>query len=106
MYRRAVILSFVLIIISVIVIGGIVSNQNYRFVSGEYKKIKTFTGGILENMERAVITIDKEGIIKIFNKSAEILFNLKSNDIIDKNITEIFIKEYKELGDFLLVHCL
>ncbi len=91
MYRRAAIISLILIVISVIVISVIVSNQNYNIVSEEYKKIKTFTGDILANMSQAVITINKYGVIEIFNRNAELLFLLKSSNTIGKNINDVFI---------------
>jgi signal transduction histidine kinase len=90
MYRRAAIISFILIVISVIVIGVIVSNQNYNIVSEEYKKIKTFTGDILANMSQAVITINKFNEVEIFNRNAELMFLLKSSNVIGKKINEIF----------------
>jgi signal transduction histidine kinase len=47
-----------------------ISNQNYNLVSEEYKRIQTFTGNILENLSLALITIDAENNIVIFNRSA------------------------------------
>ncbi len=82
MYRRGIITSLILIIISVIVIGIIVSNQNYKMISEEYRKIQTFTGNILNNMSQAVITTDLKGVIKIFNKTAEKLFNITAENAI------------------------
>ena len=90
MYRRAVIISLILIVITVIVIVVIISNQNYNIISEEYKKIKTFTGDILANMSQAVITINKNDVIEIFNRNAEILFLKKSNDIVGKNFNSVF----------------
>jgi PAS domain S-box-containing protein len=88
MYRRTLIISIVLIFISIVVIGIIVSNQNYRLISNEYKKIQTFTGNILDKMTQAIITSDLDGTLRIFNKAAEELFDLKSADVIGKKVKD------------------
>lgn len=88
MYRRTLIISLVLVIISVFVVGIIVSNQNYKLISKEYKKIQTFTGNILDYMPQAIITTDLEGTVKIFNKAAEKLFGKTSSDVSGKNVNE------------------
>jgi len=78
----------------VIVIGIIVSNQNFKLVSEEYDKIQTFTGNILNDMVSAIITVDKEGIIRIFNKSAEKLFATRSSEVIGKNVTVVLNQNF------------
>lgn len=94
MFNRAIIISIVLIVILVIVIGIIVSNQNFKMVSEEYDKIQTFTGNILNDMVSAIITVDKEGTIRIFNKSAEKLFTIPSNKVIGKNLTVVLNQNF------------
>jgi PAS domain S-box-containing protein len=89
MILRAVIVSIVVVIISVIVIASVISNQNYRIVSDEYKKIQTFTGEILENLSHGIITIDENGIIKIFNLSAAKIFGIAQTEVIGKKIDDI-----------------
>ena len=103
MYRRTLIISIVLIFISIVVIGIIVSNQNYRLISDEYKKIQTFTGNILDYMTQAIITSDMDGTIRIFNKAAEKLFDVKSTDVIGKHIKDaipVFEKYFKDNEEF------
>lgn len=103
MYRRTLIISIVLIFISIVVIGIIVSNQNYRLISDEYKKIQTFTGNILDYMTQAIITSDTECMVKIFNKAAEKLFDIKSSDIIGKHVKDTipaFEKYFKSNEEF------
>lgn len=103
MYRRTLIISIVLIFISIVVIGIIVSNQNYRLISDEYKKIQTFTGNILDYMTQAIITSDMDGTIRIFNKAAEKLFDVKSTVVIGKHIKDaipVFEKYFKDNEEF------
>ncbi|MGB9695678.1 MAG: sensor histidine kinase [Ignavibacteria bacterium] len=89
MYRRAFVLTFVLFVITVILVSVVVTNQNYRILSEEYKKIKSLTNNILENFSLAVITIDKDNFVRIFNRFASQLFALESNLVVNKNIFEL-----------------
>ncbi len=98
MFRRGIITSLVVIVISVIVLSVIISNQNYSIISNEFRKIKTFTGSVLENMTLAIVTVDNDGLIKIFNKSAFEIFGIPYADYENKNLNGIeripgFIKE-------------
>ena len=98
MFRRGIITSLVVIVISVIVLSVIISNQNYSIISNEFRKIKTFTGSVLENMTLAIVTVDNDGRIKIFNKSAFEIFGIPYADYENKNLDDVerlpgFIKE-------------
>jgi PAS domain S-box-containing protein len=99
MYKRAIVISIVLVVISVIVIGIIVSNQNFKMVSEEYEKIQTFTGNILNNMANAVITVDKDGVVKIFNKNSEELFGVSSRKVIGRKLSKVLNKDFQKLID-------
>ena len=70
MIWRAVIISIVLIVLSAIVIGIVVAQEQAKKATLEFEKIQTYSGMILDNMADAVITINKNGLITIFNKSA------------------------------------
>lgn len=98
MFRRGIITSLVVIVISVIVLSVIISNQNYSIISNEFRKIKTFTGSVLENMTLAIVTVDNDGRIKIFNKSTFEIFGIPYADYENKNLDGVdklpgFIKE-------------
>lgn len=95
--RRAVITSIVIIVISITVLLIIISGQNYRLISGEYSRIQTFTGTILNNMSLAVISADENNTIKIFNKAGENLFGLKAENIISRRADDIFKGEIKDI---------
>ena len=99
MYKRAIVISIVLVVISVIVIGIIVSNQNFKMVSEEYEKIQTFTGNILNNMANAVITVDKDEVVKIFNKNSEELFGVSSRKVIGRKLSKVLNKDFQKLLD-------
>jgi PAS domain S-box-containing protein len=89
MTRRMLIMSIVLVAIGILVFSAIVVNQHYRSVSQKYSQIQSFTGSILENMGDAVITLDAENKITLFNRQAEELFDTKANDVLGKKSSEL-----------------
>jgi PAS domain S-box-containing protein len=89
MLRRLIIISLILAAISIIVLSIIFTTQNLKTISNEYEKFKTLTSSVLENMSEAVIVLDKENNITLFNKSAEELFKVNSNDVLNSKIISI-----------------
>ncbi len=98
MLNRLIITSLILAAILIIVLSIIFTSQNLKTVSKEYEKFKTLTSSVLENMSEAVIVLDKEGRITLFNKTAEILFRVNSESVIGNKISFI----YNGLLDFVL----
>lgn len=87
MLRRLIIISIILAAISIIVLSIIFTSQNLKAISVEYEKFKTLTSSVLENMSEAVIVIDDDKNISLFNKSAEKLFNQKSVAILGRSLS-------------------
>lgn len=86
MLQRLIIISLILAAISIIVLSIIFTNQNLKTISKEYEKFKTLTSSVLENMTEAVIVINKDDRITLFNKSAEEFFKISSDTAIGENI--------------------
>lgn len=89
MLRRLIIISLILAAFSIIVLSIIFTSQNLKSISTEYDKFKTLTSSVLENMSEAVIVLDIENRITLFNKSAEVLFNVKSENVLQNSIKTI-----------------
>lgn len=89
MVRRLIIISLVLAAIGVIILSIIFTTQNLKTVSNEFKKFKSFTSTVLENMGEAVIVVDEQMRITLFNKSSETLFKRKEDKIVRKNLSEL-----------------
>lgn len=88
MIRRLIIISIILAAISIIVLSIIFTTQNLQTVSEEYEKFKTLTSSVLENMDEAVIVLDKKKNITLFNRALSQLFNKEMNSAIGENILE------------------
>lgn len=80
MLTRAFVVSLIVIVITVIILSVVISNQNYNLISEEYKRIQTLTGNIIENLSPALITIDSDDNIIIFNKSAYKLLSFTDDE--------------------------
>ncbi|MFN3871535.1 MAG: sensor histidine kinase [Ignavibacterium sp.] len=89
MMRRLIIISLILAAITIIVLSIIFTNQNLKTISDEFKRFRTFASSVLENMSEAVIVFNREGIISFINTSAEKLFNIKSEDFLNKNLSDL-----------------
>jgi len=100
MVRRLIIISLVLAAIGVIILSIIFTTQNLKTVSNEFKKFKTFTSTVLENMGEAVIVVDEKMQITLFNKSSENLFKRKEEEINQKILSELSDDINKSLSEY------
>lgn len=100
MIRRLIIISLVLAAIGVIILTIIFTTQNLRTVSSEFKKFKTFTSAVLENMGEAVIVVDEKMKVTIFNKASENLFKTKVGEIINKDLSDLSSEIFLSLSDY------
>ncbi len=100
MVRRLIIISLVLAAIGVIILSIIFTTQNLKAVSNEFKKFKTFTSTVLENMGEAVIVVDDKMQITLFNKSSENLFKTKGDQIINKDLFDLSGEIFLSLSDY------
>lgn len=60
------------------------------------KRAKEFSENLIETAQDAIVSIDEEGIVKIWNLSAERVFGYSRNEIMGKSITIIIPDEYKK----------
>lgn len=89
MIRRLIIISLVLAAIGVVILSIIFTTQNLRTVSNEFKRFKTFTSTVLENMGEAVIVVDDQMKVTLFNKSSQRLFKTNEEEVLNKSISEL-----------------
>ncbi len=87
---RAILVSLVLLIVGVVVANWVIGGQNYRALQSAYDKIETYTGSILANMNDAVVALNPDGKILVFNKAAEKMFHVKSSETLGKECSQIF----------------
>jgi PAS domain S-box-containing protein len=88
--RQILFFSLILFFLGLLFIGIVMVNQSYFVLDKSYKEIRTLTGNVLEGMNNAVVAVDKNKSIIVFNPVAEELFSLKRNEVINKNYSQIF----------------
>ncbi|MCP4265260.1 MAG: PAS domain S-box protein, partial [Candidatus Brocadiaceae bacterium] len=75
-------------------------------VGEEIKRAKEFSENLIETAQDAIVSINEEGIVKIWNLSAERIFGYSGNEIMGKSITTIIPEEYKKKHEEGLKHFL
>lgn len=101
MLRRLIIISLVLAAISVVVLSIVFTNQNLKSVSNEYSKFKSLTWSVFQNMDEAVIVVNKNKEIALFNIAAEKLFQKPGGKVIGKNLNDISSANFAFLNELL-----
>lgn len=101
MVRRMIIISLVLAAIGIVILSIIFTTQNLRSVSNEFKKFKTFTSTVLENMGDAVIVVDEKFKVTLFNKSSQNLFNRNEEEVLKQNLPELS----EDISKYLMDYC-
>lgn len=84
MQRRMIIMSLVLGMIVLIAVNFLTINQNYRIINQAYRRIQTYSSNILEHMTDAVIALDQEKQVTLFNNAASQLFGQSSDEVMNK----------------------
>jgi signal transduction histidine kinase len=100
MTLRLIIISLVLAAIGVIILSIIFTTQNLRTVSREFKKFRTFTSTVLENLGESVVVVDEQMKITIFNKASENLFKTSGDKIINKDLSDLSGEIFLSLSDY------
>lgn len=80
-YRRILIISLVLLVIGFIVFTLILIRQNFDLLQRQYQVVETYSGNIIQNVSDAIMVIDEEKRVKIFNHAAEDIFQIKEQDV-------------------------
>lgn len=90
-YQRQIMLfSCVLFVLGLLIIGIVIVNQNYFVLDRSYKEIKTLTGNVLEAMHSAVVAVDKNGKIIMFNRLAEDIFSTNRENVVNHDYEVVF----------------
>ena len=88
--HQMILFSIILFILGLLMIGIVIVNQNYFVLDRSYKQIKTLTGNILEGMHSAVVAVDKNGKIIMFNRLAEEIFSTNKENVLNHEYESIF----------------
>ncbi len=98
-YKRILIITLILTAVSIISLSIIFTSQNLKSISEEFSNFKTFTGSILKNMDEAVIVVNKDFVVSLFNRSAQKLFKIKESEVTGRNLSDL--ENFQFLADIL-----
>ena len=99
--RRRIIFNYGVIMALVLLgIYVIYKLQETYIVKKTLNEMKDYTSKLLETMDNAVISIDKNGVIKTYNRKSEEIFHKKRAEVLNKNCQNVL--NLKIDGDCLL----
>ncbi|MCU0453348.1 MAG: ATP-binding protein [Bacteroidetes bacterium] len=84
MVRRAWMVSVIVLLLSGLSIGVVLSAQRYRLVTSAYDRIQTYLGTVVSAMPDALITADASGIVTVANKRAEELLSFAGGPLVGR----------------------
>jgi two-component system sensor histidine kinase HydH len=87
---RAIYIGFGTLILGSLFIGLIYTYNRNAVLKEEYKQIQSYISIILNSVTDAVFAVDNNGIITVFNRSAESIFEFSSKEMIG----HIYAKSY------------
>lgn len=82
--RRLVIISIVLVLIGTILFSIIFIRQRYDLLHKQYKVVEAYSSDIIKNVSDAIIVVNSAGVINVFNKTSEKLFEINISDAVGK----------------------
>lgn len=88
--RRLLIITFILVAIGFLFFTFMLTRQHYHVLQKQYQVVESYSGAIIQNVSDAIIVFDEISGIKIFNLSAEKIFQKKEKAVIGKKITALF----------------
>lgn len=88
--RRLFIITLILIATGFVFFTFMLTRQHFNLLQKQYQVVETYSGNIIQHVSDAIIVFDDFAGIKIFNGSAERIFQKKENDVVGKPISELF----------------
>lgn len=87
--RRLIIISIILVLIGTIIFSIIFIRQRYDILQKQFKVVEAYSSDIIANVSDAIIVIDSNAKIKVFNSTSEKLFGVKKSDVIETSHSTI-----------------
>lgn len=72
------------------VVGMICRGDIARAFFDSYRNISLELDTIINSTHNMIVSVDEQGMIKVFNESAEKVLGMKADDVVGKNILDIF----------------
>lgn len=99
--QRAILVGLGFLVVIVVLFNFLIGQQNYQLLTQAHAKIQTYTGNILQSMADAVVAVNRDGRITVFNRAAEKLFGMAPESAIGKRCADILHGEMSLLDKTL-----
>jgi PAS domain S-box-containing protein len=99
--RKLVFFTFLLVIVLFIVFSGVLGKalKRTRALSDKFKRNESFLITVFESSIVALVLIDKQGIIRSFNKAAVRLFDYAPEEVLGRNVNVLMPEPYRSQHD-------
>ncbi|MFZ1731783.1 MAG: ATP-binding protein [Bacteroidota bacterium] len=87
--HRVLFIAFGFFITAAILLVLLHTRQRFGVLQQEHRKIRSYTGLVLDNIADAVVATDAVGIITVFNQTAAQLLGLRAEDVLGRPCLEI-----------------
>ncbi len=89
-YRRLIIITFILIFIASIMLTFIFIRQRYDLLKRQFTVVETYSSNIIENVSDAILVFNNRSGIQIFNRAAEQLFKKNKTEVLNHSVEALF----------------
>jgi len=100
--QRVMLNYFIILMLSLLGVYMIFRIQESVVVKRTLNNMKDYTTKLLETMDSGVISVNKQNLIKTFNRKSEQIFQLTKEEVIDKNAEEILPIQVKDKSIYQL----
>jgi PAS domain S-box-containing protein len=90
MITRLVIITAMLIFAGILITVILLTQYKFSILKNNYEIVETYSGSILNNVSDAIIVIDRESGIKVFNEASEKLFAVKQKESLGLQLKDLF----------------
>ncbi len=73
-YRRLLVITFILIGTGSVLLVYVFTRQRLNILQKQYQVVETYSGRIIDHVSDAILVLDRNQGIKVFNTAAELLF--------------------------------
>jgi len=91
--RRLIIITIVLIIVGTLLFTFIFVRQRYDILQKQFKAVEAYSSDIVDNVSDAIVVLDSNRKVKVFNKTAVTVFGLTGQTSVEKKLTHILNHE-------------
>lgn len=96
--NRAILLGLGIFLTGLFLIGFILTRQKFEVLKQEHILTQQYTSLILNNIADAVIAINHNKKIIVFNQAAENVFSKKASDLLNKDYSKVFERDQLKIG--------